>query len=233
MRPLRIDTSFHKASSHSPTSPSSLFSVDVSSAERNAPPIPGLYFNPTVHLPKEVSDLTVDHCMNTYFQSPEINQIMLFGQSGIIGPLNDLLGVIADVLRPVIPHDVHELLFPVTPTRVRQAILNLYRPGEGITPHVDLLNRFADGIVGVSLQGGCVMRFAQESQSASHDLYLPPRSLIVLTEDARYDWTHEIPPRVEDWVKEGEDDSVCIPRDVRLSVTFRWLLAGAEIVGED
>ncbi|KXZ48036.1 hypothetical protein GPECTOR_31g400 [Gonium pectorale] len=41
-----------------------------------------------------------------------------------------------------------------------QAILNLYRPGEGITPHVDLA-RFQDGIVGASLGGPVVMHFTK------------------------------------------------------------------------
>ncbi|KAG2437658.1 hypothetical protein HYH02_011039 [Chlamydomonas schloesseri] len=39
-----------------------------------------------------------------------------------------------------------------------QAIVNLYRPGEGITDHVDLA-RFQDGIVGVSMGGPVVMDF--------------------------------------------------------------------------
>ncbi|GLI69371.1 hypothetical protein VaNZ11_013964 [Volvox africanus] len=41
-----------------------------------------------------------------------------------------------------------------------QAIVNLYRPGEGITPHVDLA-RFQDGIVGVSIGGPVVMHFTR------------------------------------------------------------------------
>ncbi|GIL48411.1 hypothetical protein Vafri_4560 [Volvox africanus] len=41
-----------------------------------------------------------------------------------------------------------------------QAIVNLYRPGEGIAPHVDLA-RFQDGIVGVSIGGPVVMHFTR------------------------------------------------------------------------
>ncbi|GFR46236.1 hypothetical protein Agub_g7781 [Astrephomene gubernaculifera] len=47
-----------------------------------------------------------------------------------------------------------------------QAIVNLYRPGEGITPHVDLA-RFQDGIVGVSVGGPAVMHFSRCAPPAS------------------------------------------------------------------
>ena len=39
-----------------------------------------------------------------------------------------------------------------------QAICNHYRPGEGISAHVDLA-AFADGIAGISLQAAAVMDF--------------------------------------------------------------------------
>lgn len=167
------------------------------------------------------------------------------------------------------------------PTQARQVILNLYTPGEGISPHVDLLKRFGDGIIGVSLGSGCVMRFAKASSSAVgvdgpartstldesahpsealstsqivegedgsiYDLYLPERSVLVLSSDARYKWTHGIERRKSDFVTQSASCSHASPtsttstgssghwidRGVRLSVTFRWLLPGADIVGVD
>ena len=136
--------------------------------------------------------------------------------------------------------------------RSRQAIINLYHPGEGISDHVDLLDRYDDGIVGVSFISGCVMRFAKPDHGHHHDplsstepdhqytnLYLPPRSVVALVGDARYKWTHGIPARRLDLVQDefnpqithqGEKSS-CLNRQLRLSVTFRWLLPGADIVG--
>ena len=137
----------------------------------------------------------------------------------------------------------------------RQAIINLYKPGEGISPHVDLLGRYADGIIGVSLGSGCVMHFdkvLRDDQEAEEntrwDVYLPERSIIVLSKEARYDWTHGIEKKtgdpVESSASEGDNSSprvvgasqrpwTRVERRVRLSVTFRWLLPGADVVGDD
>jgi len=134
--------------------------------------------------------------------------------------------------------------------RSRQAIINLYHPGEGISDHIDLLDRYDDGIVGVSFVSGCVMRFrkpnhAQHRDPLSHQdlqytsLYLPPRSVIAFMGDARYKWTHGIPSHRLDLVRDESDPqsshegekSTWLDRQLRLSVTFRWLLPGADIVG--
>lgn len=130
--------------------------------------------------------------------------------------------------------------------RSRQAIINLYHPGEGISDHIDLLDRYDDGIVGVSFISGCVMRFGKPDQSQHRDplshqehqysnLYLPPRSVVILVGDARYKWSHGIPSRRLDLVQEqsGRDaeKSSWLDRRLRLSVTFRWLLPGADTVG--
>lgn len=51
----------------------------------------------------------------------------------------------------------------------RQVILNQYLPGEGISPHVDLLGRYRDGISGISLGSGCVMRFKNVGPPSSEN----------------------------------------------------------------
>ena len=229
------------------------------------PPIPGLFFDPSLLLPETVADTVFRYCLGRYFSSPDVNQVMLFGRapssepsspaapeqtnlSGIPPPLQSLLSTLSELLHPRLPQKVHTLLFPPASTRARQAIINLYNPGEGITSHVDLLRRFGDGIVGVSLSSGCVMQFARERSHdvaddctderrshetpSEHNLYLPERSVLVMTEDARYKWTHGIPRRTRDYVDSGTGGG-WIDRKVRLSITFRWLLPGAEIVGEE
>lgn len=287
------------------TSPSSLFSaasilrdefitssptaITTKPALRNPPPIPGLYFTPTLEIPPELADSVVSFCMSTYFRSPDINQIMLFTRysphtkSSLPCILVDLLATLSVLLRPHIPDEIHTLLFPSTPTQARQVILNLYTPGEGISAHVDLLRRFGDGIIGVSLGSGCVMRFTkvpegnqgcmremgartsvldddssstpqassdrgeEEDERDVYNLYLPERSILVLSSDARYKWTHGIEKRKSDFVsyactptspspsppKPPHSKGCWIDRGVRLSITFRWLLPGADIVGND
>ena len=87
--------------------------------------------------------------------------------SGLPLFLHDLLHTLSNRLQQLLPSKTHALLFPPpdAPPRARQVIVNFYRPGEGITPHVDLLDRFDDGIIGVSLGSGCVMRFCRSASS--------------------------------------------------------------------
>ena len=135
-----------------------------------------------------------------------------------------------------------------TAKRSRQAIINLYHPGEGISDHIDLLDRYDDGIVGVSFISGCVMRFGKPDQGQDDrdplsqsdlqytNVYLPPRSVIAFVGDARYKWTHGIPSRRLDLVQDGSgthegEKPSWLDRQLRLSVTFRWLLPGADTVG--
>jgi hypothetical protein len=134
---------------------------------RSAPAIPGLFMDP---------DSVLHACMSSFFADPGeagINQVMFFGRAGSEGGesmtfppfLGMLLAATSELLRhPTLPRETHAMLFPPLQEgvpRARQAIVNLYHPGEGITPHVDLLNRFGDGIVGVSLGSGTSMRFAR------------------------------------------------------------------------
>jgi hypothetical protein len=189
------------------------------------PPIPGLHFNPACRISQNLAEDVVSFCMERYFNHPSVNQIMLFSRasdtlarnsqdrldsaestscttssSGLPPPLQSLLSAIEDLLRPHLPPDIYDVAFQAKPGHARQAILNLYNPGEGISPHVDLLRRYADGIVGVSLQGTCVMDFvrctgsSEDSHSSQYSdegwseygVFLPERSVIVLTGDARY-----------------------------------------------
>ena len=171
--------------------------------------------------------------------------------SGIPHFLKDLLAVLSASLRPILPKDTLELLFPLpgTPAKARQVIVNFYEPGEGITPHVDLLDRFGDGIIGVSLGSGCVMQFvkvdsAGKTEGATPErppcntprvwnVFLPHGSVYVMSDEARFGWTHGIDGRREDWVAESVDSNIgrWVMRSIRVSITFRWLLPGADIVG--
>ncbi|RDB19951.1 hypothetical protein Hypma_013039 [Hypsizygus marmoreus] len=250
--------------------------IRVTPALLTAPLIRGLFFMPTLRLPQEIADSVTRFCLNTYFQVQGVNQVMLFGRffppqaepsppsmtgtmastssTGLPPILLHLLATLDTMLLPSLPPETHALLFPRVPSRARQAILNLYQPGEGITPHVDLLRRYGDGIVGVSLGSGCVMQFARVVNDAPHkppeqknpkdqgnwDLYLPERSVIVLSEDARYGWTHGIGKHREDYVaaahisgEQATSTGTWIERGVRLSITFRWMLPGADVVGDD
>ncbi|TFK69431.1 hypothetical protein BDN72DRAFT_796560 [Pluteus cervinus] len=248
-------------------------SIDVAPTPAlvTAPPIPGLFFDPTLLLPQELADSTMIFCLDTYFVDKAANQVMLFGRPPVIADdlsstpvdanvglpskLVDLLDFLSAFLQPSLPKETYELLFPKEPTCSRQAIINLYHPGEGISPHVDLLKRYGDGIIGVSFGSSCVMQFAKVDSSGGDDksdreqwgLYLPGRSVIVLSEEARYQWTHGIERKTLDYVVSGDPqatvdqgeggDGFAVAngqwkeRGVRVSITFRWMLPGADVVG--
>ena len=56
-------------------------------------------------------------------------------------------------------------------------------------------------------------------------IYLPPRSVYVLTGEARWEWAHGIEARTRDRV-----DGRVVLRDTRVSVTFRWMKEGADVL---
>jgi alkylated DNA repair dioxygenase AlkB len=96
-----------------------------------------------------------------------------------------------------------------------QMLVNEYLPGQGIALHRDY-DPFDRTVVSLSLLSACVMDFRHVTSSRRESLLLAPRSLLVLSDEARYDWQHGIARRKSDrW--QGER----ILRRRRLSVTFR------------
>ena len=124
---------------------------------------------------------------------------------------------------------------------LNQLTVNHYKPGEGIGSHVDTISAFGDGLISLSLNSGIVMEFRkvvsnEETATSSNDdgdnnnenssttikklVYLPPRSLVLMSGDARYKWEHMIVTRRTDTV-----NGVVIPRKLRVSMTLRTALA--------
>lgn len=99
-----------------------------------------------------------------------------------------------------------------------QMLVNEYLPGQGIALHHDY-EPFDRTVVSLSLLAPCVMEFRHPASGRRGSLLLEPRSLLVLSDEARYDWQHGIARRkVDRW------NGIRIPRARRLSVTFRRLV---------
>lgn len=94
-----------------------------------------------------------------------------------------------------------------------QVIVNEYRGNQGISKHVDCAPCFADGIAMISLLESWEMIFKEERGKRRVPQLLERRSVAVLTGDARYQWSHEIPKRLIE--PSGSR------RGRRVSVTFR------------
>ncbi len=97
-----------------------------------------------------------------------------------------------------------------------QLIVNEYLPGQGISAHVDCVPCFGDVIVSVSLLSQCEMLLRERVSGEKRSIRLEPRSALLLTGPARFEWTHEIPARKSDPINGAR-----VARSRRLSLTFR------------
>jgi alkylated DNA repair dioxygenase AlkB len=92
-------------------------------------------------------------------------------------------------------------------------LVNEYLPGQGISPHRDY-ETFDRTVVSLSLLSTCVMDFLRDGRREA--MLLEPQSLLILSDEARYDWQHGIAARKKDrW------QGAIVPRRRRLSITFR------------
>lgn len=98
-----------------------------------------------------------------------------------------------------------------------QAIINEYKPGQGIAMHVDR-DCFGPVVATISLGDDwrMVLRAVDGPRSETRQLLLEAGSALVLSDAARYDWMHGISPRKREREAQGWR-----PRQRRLSVTFR------------
>ncbi|KAK9095699.1 hypothetical protein Scep_027168 [Stephania cephalantha] len=123
---------------------------------------------------------------------------------------------------------------------VDQLTVNEYPSGVGLAPHIDTHSAFEGSIFSLSLAGPCIMEFRRYSQGARFPsfatdekgnssenclrkaLFLPPRSMLVLSGEARYAWHHYIPHHKVD-VVQGHN----LRRGTRrVSFTFRKVRNG-------
>jgi alkylated DNA repair protein alkB family protein 8 len=125
------------------------------------------------------------------------------------------------------------------PRFFNQITANEYSPGVGLAPHVDTHSAFYGPILSLSLAGPCVIemrRYGQRPKQPQQKaparqgrpgaLALPPRSLLVLSGEARLGWHHYIPHRKSDAVYLEADNASTktdlVPRAARrVSLTFR------------
>jgi alkylated DNA repair dioxygenase AlkB len=96
-----------------------------------------------------------------------------------------------------------------------QMLINEYLPGQGISLHRDY-EPFDRTVVSLSLLSPCVMDFRHAKDERRELLLLEPRSLLVLSDEARYEWQHGIAGRKKDRWR-----GMLLERGRRLSVTFR------------
>ncbi|WWC67892.1 uncharacterized protein I206_101810 [Kwoniella pini CBS 10737] len=212
-------------------------------ASRIAPNIPGLWVFPNLLPDNIVHDVINAISSNDLFLGGQRNQVMLFDspksssssssssfKTSLPDYINILIQTLYDLLKSILPKDVLKLLFKQN--LARQVIINLYQPGQGIKSHIDLPNRYSDGIIGCSLIGGCIMNFSnsKNEHELNYKVYMPPKTIYVLSDEVRWNWEHGIEDCIEDTIENKDGSLETILRDLRISLTFRWMKKGADLL---
>lgn len=109
--------------------------------------------------------------------------------------------------------------------RFDQCIVNDYFGGQGIKPHLDR-DFFGEEVVGFSLGSATVMDFRCSKTSEVRALLLEPRSVLILTGDARGSWQHSITP-APTLLYRGKLHT----RSRRTSLTFRTIRNWSVVAG--
>jgi alkylated DNA repair protein alkB homolog 8 len=105
-----------------------------------------------------------------------------------------------------------------------QMTVNFYETGQGIPPHIDNIVAFNEFIISLSLCSSVLMEFRQAETKKFSKLNLEPNSLLVLTGDSRYKWSHLIAERKHDLVLNNDECLTVRKREKRISLTFRKVI---------
>jgi alkylated DNA repair dioxygenase AlkB len=194
--------------------------------------VPGLLFTPELITKDEEKAILAALQTDRGHHVPQIHPAQEFGwrflkrknqvypaicpvsKDDFLGPLPDwLIGLWFNCLdRTTMPKQAHSRL----PDHV---LVNTYLPGDGCVAHVDDPSFWDDWVVGLSLGSGCMLEFRKLTwDTPPVQLWIPPRSIYILTGDARYKYTHSIPFATSDSV-----DGKILPRAKRVSITFRTI----------
>ena len=107
-----------------------------------------------------------------------------------------------------------------------QVIVNEYLGRQGISRHIDQPCIFAEHVATISLLETWGMVFRHRNSKEKVEKRLARRSVAVLTGDARYRWTHEIPQRTNELLMDRQGKRKRVERSRRISLTFRTTRLG-------
>ncbi|XP_010097769.2 alkylated DNA repair protein ALKBH8 homolog [Morus notabilis] len=153
------------------------------------------------------------------------------------------LGELPSFVSPVLEKmSMFKKLYKITAdVALDQLTVNEYPPGVGLSPHIDTHSAFEGLIFSLSLAGPCIMEFRRyidgdwrhtkatlstdtttenpvnNSNFLRKAIHLPPRSILLLSGEARNAWNHYIPHHKIDMV----NDTVIRRGSRRVSFTFR------------
>nr|AKM76729.1 RNA-binding (RRM/RBD/RNP motifs) family protein [Geranium phaeum] len=233
---------------HPTTVPSASLSVQVCLCASETA-IPGLYLVPDFVTPHEEQELLAAVDARPWISLAK-RRVQHYGYQFCYQTRNvntkQHLGELPSFLSPVLERITS---FPnlndAADVSLDQLTVNEYPPGVGLSPHIDTHSAFEGLIFSLSLAGPCIMEFRRYEQGAwfpkagsSIDtesenpenctnfsrkaIYLPPRSMLLLSGEARLAWHHYIPHHKIDIV----NDSVIKRSSRRVSFTIRKVRTG-------
>ncbi|TRY74054.1 hypothetical protein TCAL_05060 [Tigriopus californicus] len=106
-----------------------------------------------------------------------------------------------------------------------QCTVNRYQPGQGIPAHIDTHSCCDGTICSLSLGSDTVMNFTHPD-GIMVPVILSRRSFMVMSDESRYVWSHGIVPRSNDVIPSQTNGLTLKARQIRVSLTFRKVLAG-------
>ena len=100
--------------------------------------------------------------------------------------------------------------FPLLGWKPNEVNANYYKKQNKhyLSAHFDDRRLSGELLANISLRGDCEMEFHNPKTNIRKRVFLPRRSLQIVTKESRYDWTHAIPLE-------------CFHDDERVSLTFR------------
>lgn len=99
---------------------------------------------------------------------------------------------------------------------MEQLIINEYKPGQGIANHIDNTKFFGPIILCLSVGSEIEIEFS--NGNIKKNLCIEPKSLYIMTKDARYKWKHGIAKKIYNYNKDK-----LVKRSIRYSLTFRTI----------
>jgi len=136
---------------------------------------------------------------------------------GKLKKIQDIPDIFTNIIKKV--HDIPDLVTLLDNYDFDQLIINKYDSGQGISPHIDSTIFFDKIIVCMTISSGTSIEFQELDGNNKFEAYVRPRSLYVMSGDARYKWTHSISKKKSDVF----DDKIIL-RKTRISLTFRKVL---------
>ena len=117
----------------------------------------------------------------------------------------------------IIPERINQIInTDLIKNNMDQLIINEYKPGQGIAAHIDHEKFFGPIIICLTVFSGTEINFINKFNDLDvKTIRVEPRSLYIMSGDARYKYKHEICHRIED---HG------IKRGTRISLTYRSVI---------